>query len=189
MLAVPAFLCVQLTLLVSIQQVPDTIHKLGATTFVAAVTASTLSLLVPLLVRGLRDRATPIKRKSCLVIDNMSKLVNNPADAAVFLPRLLPGLDAVRKEVSNPECREVADRAHATLLRVGAKGKVSTPTVEDKAAEAKVDSPPCLCIDAENPVISTCCCLFCGNCVSQILDFVLWQVCFSDSGPFIKEMS
>lgn len=80
----------------STPQVPDTVHKLGATTFVAAVTASTLSLLVPLLVRGLRDRSTPIKRKACLVIDNMSKLVNNPADAAVFLPRLLPGLDAVR---------------------------------------------------------------------------------------------
>ena len=31
----------------AILQVPDTIHKLGATTFVAAVTASTLSLLVP----------------------------------------------------------------------------------------------------------------------------------------------
>lgn len=117
---------------------PDTIHKLGATTFVAAVTASTLSLLVPLLVRGLRDRSTPIKRKACLVIDNMSKLVNNPADAAVFLPRLQPGLDAVRKEVANPECREVADRAHATLLRVGAKGKVSTPSEQDKAVEAKV---------------------------------------------------
>ena len=119
-------------------QVPDTVHKLGATTFVAAVTASTLSLLVPLLVRGLRDRSTPIKRKACLVIDNMSKLVNNPADAAVFLPRLQPGLDAVRKEVANPECREVADRAHATLLRVGAKGKVSTPSEQDKAAESKV---------------------------------------------------
>ena len=124
-------------------QVPDTVHKLGATTFVAAVTASTLSLLVPLLVRGLRDRATPIKRKSCLVIDNMSKLVNNPADAAVFLPRLQPGLDAVRKEVANPECREVADRAHATLLRVGAKGKVSTQTEEEKVAESKVS----LCCD------------------------------------------
>ena len=70
----------------------------------------------------------------------MSKLVNNPADAAVFLPRLLPGLDAVRKEVANPECREVADKAHATLLRVGAKGQVTTMSEEDKAAEAKVIS-------------------------------------------------
>lgn len=97
---------------------------------------------MPLLVRGLRDRATPIKRKSALVIDNMSKLVNNPADAAVFLPRLLPGLEAVRTEVANPECREVADRAHATLLRVGAKGKVTEMSEEDKAQEQKVNSNP-----------------------------------------------
>ena len=40
--------------------------------------------------------------------------------------------------MANPECREVADKAHATLLRVGAKGKVTTQTDEEKAAEAKV---------------------------------------------------
>lgn len=68
----------------------------------------------------------------------MSKLVNNPADAAVFLPRLLPGLEAVSKEVANPECREVAERAHATLLRVGAKGKVNEMTEAEKAQEEKV---------------------------------------------------
>jgi elongation factor 3 len=118
-------------------KVPDTIHGLGATTFVQAVEAPTLSILVPLLVRGLRDRATPIKRKSALIIDNMSKLVDDPSDAAVFLPRLLPGLDHVRNEVANPECREVANRAHATLLRVGAQGKISVPTEEEVAAEAK----------------------------------------------------
>jgi elongation factor 3 len=55
----------------------------------------------------------------------------------VFLPRLLPGLDHVRNEVANPECREVANRAHATLLRVGAQGKISVPTEEEVAAEAK----------------------------------------------------
>ena len=94
-----------------------------------------------MLVRGLRDRATPIKRKSALFIDNMSKLVNNPADAAVFLPRLLPGLEAVSQEVASPECREVADRAHATLLRVGAKGKVSELSDAEKAQEEKVNHP------------------------------------------------
>lgn len=43
-----------------------------------------------------------------------------------------------RNEVANPECREVADKAHATLMRVGAKGKVAAPSDEEKAAEAKV---------------------------------------------------
>ena len=44
--------------------------------------------------------------------------------------------------MANPECREVADKAHATLLRVGAKGKVATQTDEEKAAEAKVPPVP-----------------------------------------------
>ena len=71
-------------------EVPETVHKLSATTFVQAVEAPALSIMVPLLVRGLRERQTAIKRKSAVIIDNMSKLVDNPADAAVFLPRLVP---------------------------------------------------------------------------------------------------
>jgi hypothetical protein len=44
--------------------VPDCVHKLAATTFVQAVEAPTLSIMVPLLVRGLRhDNTTAIKRK------------------------------------------------------------------------------------------------------------------------------
>jgi elongation factor 3 len=46
-----------------------------------------LSIMVPLLIRGLRSNETPIKRKTAIIIANMSKLVNNPADATVFLPR------------------------------------------------------------------------------------------------------
>ena len=68
-----------------------------------AVEAPTLSIMVPLLLRGLRERATAIKRKSCLIIDNMAKLVDNPHDAAVFLPRLLPGVEKV--------CARSLDRA------------------------------------------------------------------------------
>lgn len=70
-------------------EVAETVHKLSATTFVQAVEAPALSIMVPLLVRGLRERQTAIKRKSAVIIDNMSKLVDNPADAAVFLPRLV----------------------------------------------------------------------------------------------------
>jgi elongation factor 3 len=43
--------------------------------------------MVPLLIRGLRANETHIKRKTAVIISNMSKLVNNPADATVFLPR------------------------------------------------------------------------------------------------------
>lgn len=104
-------------------EVPDCIHKLGATTFVQAVEAPTLSMLVPVLIRGLRERSTPIRRKAAVIIDNMAKLVDNPLDAAVFLPRLLPGVETLHKEVADPECRAVAEKALATLASVSREGQ------------------------------------------------------------------
>ncbi len=50
-----------------------------------------MAMLVPLLVRGMAERQTAIKRKTAVITDNMAKLVDDPVDAAVFLPRLLPG--------------------------------------------------------------------------------------------------
>ena len=111
-------------------EVPDCVHKLGATTFVQNVEAPALSIMVPLLIRGLRERATAVKRKSALIIDNMAKLVDNPSDAAVFLPRLLPGLEKVSQEVPDPECRSVASKARDTLLKL----------VQDPAAAAPAEA-------------------------------------------------
>lgn len=51
-----------------------------------AVEAPTLSIMVPLLVRGLRhDNTTAIKRKASVIIENMAKLVDNPLDAGAHL--------------------------------------------------------------------------------------------------------
>jgi len=38
---------------------------------------------------------------------------------------LLPGVEDVAQNVADPECRSVASKAHATLLKVGADGKVT----------------------------------------------------------------
>ncbi|ORY91239.1 P-loop containing nucleoside triphosphate hydrolase protein [Syncephalastrum racemosum] len=115
------------------ENVPETIHLLGATTFVQEVDAATLSIMVPLLSRGLNERATPIKRKSALIIDNMSKLVDDPEVAAPFLPLLLPALDKVKEVVADPECRGVVEKALETLKRVG------TPQHEIYSKQEKAD--------------------------------------------------
>jgi len=57
------------------ENVPKTIHELGATTFVTDVHEPTLALMVPLLERGLAERETAIKRKAAVIVDNMCKLV------------------------------------------------------------------------------------------------------------------
>ena len=51
-----------------------------------------------------------------------AQLVENPNDAAVFLPRLLPGLEKVSQEVPDPECRTVAAKARDTLLKIMPEG-------------------------------------------------------------------
>ncbi|KAI8986458.1 P-loop containing nucleoside triphosphate hydrolase protein [Pilobolus umbonatus] len=119
------------------ENVPETIHLLGATTFVQEVDSATLSIMVPLLGRGLNERATSIKRKAALIIDNMSKLVDDPDVAAPFLPLLLPALEKVQDVVADPECRGVVQKALATLQRVGNPGKEVFTIVQK---QAKVES-------------------------------------------------
>ncbi|KAF9271093.1 translational elongation factor EF-1 alpha, partial [Mortierella antarctica] len=58
-------------------------------------------------------------RQTAVIIDNMCKLVENPAHAVQFLPKLLPGLDRMIEIGASPELRSVAERARATLVRVG----------------------------------------------------------------------
>jgi hypothetical protein len=66
-----------------------------------AIEAPALAIMVPLLIRGLRE-STPIQRKSCVIITNMSKLVTSPLDAAHFLPPLVPGAAVWRLSFLQP---------------------------------------------------------------------------------------
>lgn len=104
-------------------EVPETVHLLGATTFVSEVTMATLSIMAPLLSRGLAERDTAIKRKAAVIVDNMCKLVDDPQVVAPFLSTLLPALKANYSTIADPEARGVTQRALQTLRRVGAVGE------------------------------------------------------------------
>ncbi|KAL2847425.1 elongation factor [Aspergillus pseudoustus] len=99
--------------------VAETVHKLGATTFVSDVTSPTLAIMVPLLERGLDLRETAIKRKSAVIVDNMCKLVEDPQIVAPFLPKLMPKLEDNFANIAEPEVREKTQQALTTLQRVG----------------------------------------------------------------------
>ncbi|KAG8688541.1 translational elongation factor EF-1 alpha [Ceratobasidium sp. 423] len=101
-----------------VEEVPKTIQLLSATTFVSEVDAPTLSLMVPLLSRGLNERLTATKRKVAVIIDNMSKLVDNEFTVRPFVPKLLPGLIKIAEQVADPEARGVVAKAIATVRQV-----------------------------------------------------------------------
>ncbi|KAK4215347.1 elongation factor 3 [Rhypophila decipiens] len=101
------------------ENVPETVHLLGATTFVTEVQEPTLALMVPLLDRGLAERETAIKRKAAVIVDNMCKLVDDPNIVAPFLPKMMPGLQKNYENLADPEAREKTKQALDTITRVG----------------------------------------------------------------------
>jgi elongation factor 3 len=113
------------------EEVPECVFKLAATTFVQQVEAPTLAIMVPLLNRALGERKPQIQRQTTVIIDNMCKLVENPADAHQFLPVLMPGLDRIIEIAADPELRSVASNARATMIRVGGG---SSADIEDPEA-------------------------------------------------------
>ncbi|KAF9092471.1 translational elongation factor EF-1 alpha [Mortierella sp. AD031] len=121
------------------EEAPECIHQLASTTFVTTVEAPTLAIMNPLLIRGLAERSPAIQRQTAVIIDNMCKLVENPAHAHQFLPKLLPGLDRMIDIAASPELRGVAERARATLVRVGGGEKAHADSAVNIAYEVKPD--------------------------------------------------
>lgn len=117
------------------ENVPETIHLLGATTFVTDVHEPTLAIMVPLLERGLAERDTAIKRKSAVIVDNMCKLVEDPQIVAAFLPKLMPALTKNYENLADPEAREKTKQALETLKRVGAVKEDGTAPQVSTAGE------------------------------------------------------
>ena len=91
--------------------------ELMATTFVVPVDASTLAILCPVLARGLKEKLAINKRAACLVISNMSKLVERPEAVAPFGSLLVPELQKVCENVQFQEIRDEALKALANLTK------------------------------------------------------------------------
>lgn len=122
----------------SAQTLQKAIHALSQTTFVAIVTSPVLALLTPLLERSLNTPTTPQEtlRQTVVVVENLTKLVHDPAEARTFLPKLQPGVKGVKDRASLPEVRELATRALDVMEKAMsdenlASGAVSKITPED----------------------------------------------------------
>jgi elongation factor 3 len=116
-------------------EVPETVYKLAATTFVTTVEAPSLAIMAPILHRGLSEPAQAILRQCSVIIDNMCKLVEDPTHAEQFLPKLLPGLNRIIETAASPDLRDVATKAKNTLVRVG--GGKADIVVEESAVKTR----------------------------------------------------
>jgi|SaaInlStandDraft_6_1057023.scaffolds.fasta_scaffold08080_3 elongation factor 3 len=104
-------------------EINDLIHELASVVFIQSVTSSALAIVVPLLNRGLSASLTATRRQSAVIIENMSKLVDDPLDALPFLPKLLPTLIDAHDRMSNPEAASVLERSLDHLIKLNNKCK------------------------------------------------------------------
>ncbi|KAL3495505.1 P-loop containing nucleoside triphosphate hydrolase protein [Aspergillus germanicus] len=113
------------------QTLQKAIHALSQTTFVAIVTSPVLALLTPLLERSLNSPTTPQEtlRQTVVVVENLTKLVHDPAEARTFLPKLMPGVQGVKDRASLPEVRELATRAMDVMEKAMADKDVAAGSI------------------------------------------------------------
>jgi len=94
------------------------LEKVSATSFINDVDAPTLGLLLPILMRGMKDRRLLTKRMCAVIIFNMCKLVVDPRDAAHFYPVLQPVMERAVDDVYNDEVKEICHKAMEKLAEV-----------------------------------------------------------------------
>lgn len=93
------------------------VSELMCTTFVVPVDASTLAILCPVLARALKEKLAIHKRAACIVVSNMSKLVDSPASVAPFGSLLVPELQKVAANVQFEEIRDESLKALSNLTK------------------------------------------------------------------------
>lgn len=113
------------------------VEELMCTTFVATVDASTLSILCPILSRGLKEKNAIRKRSCCVVIENMSRLVDSPNAVAPFGPLLVPELKKVVENVQFEDIRDIALSALQALTRALGHSDIESAVASIMRAEAE----------------------------------------------------
>merc|ERR1719221_2597932 len=158
----------------------DVVEKLASVVFVQAVETPALAVTVPVVFRGLKDKKEPTKRKACVIIDNMVKLVPDPREVLPFLDLLLPALQKASDEISDPEARGVAERALSTLSR--AKETTEARSADPEAITAAIKDPVgenCRYDDITD-ITSYLTGVSCGLTTYRNFDKAVWAKVFSD---------
>ncbi|KAL9139447.1 elongation factor 3 [Amphidinium carterae] len=112
----------------SIDNTHKCVETLAGCIFVQNVETPALAVMLPVLSRGLNDKSEEVKR----IVDNMCKVVEDPAAVVPVLPRLEPLVKSATEKIADPEARSVAEKAMKTLLKA-AEGAETKPVSVDEA--------------------------------------------------------
>merc|ERR1719281_1623595 len=117
------------------KNVPECVEELAGCIFVQNVEAPAHAAITPVLVRGLNERSEQTKRRCCVIIDNMCKLIDDPREGTPLLAEVRQLTQKAADSISDPDCREIAEKACHSMDKLATCG----PFVEQdfKAAASK----------------------------------------------------
>jgi len=105
------------------------VKALAGCIFVQNVQAPALACMLPVLSRGLKDKSEEVQRMCCMIVDNMCKVVEDPAEVSPVMPWLKPLVEGAVEKISDPEARGVAEKAFQTLRKAAGEGSDSVKSV------------------------------------------------------------
>jgi len=157
----------------------DALDRLVATSFINEMDLSTMGLLVPILIKGMREKKVSVQRCVALVIGNLCKLVNDPRTAAEFYPILKPILERGYEEIAIEEVRNVCKTSLDTLQRVASEAsEISKDILSENELIAFIESQ----VDVANCKIllqhvgKMCY----GNVLGNVRNMDEWKECMVD---------
>ena len=92
------------------------LEALISTEFLHAIDAPSLSVIIPVVHRGLRDRLATTKRYAALISGNICTMVNDPRDFVPYLPTLIPDLKSTLIDPI-PDVRSISAKSLGSLTR------------------------------------------------------------------------
>ena len=157
----------------------DALDRLVATSFINEMDLSTMGLLVPILIKGMREKKVSVQRCAALVIGNLCKLVNDPRTAAEFYPILKPILERGYEEIAIEEVRNVCKTSLDTLQRVASEASEISKDIlsEDELIafiESQVDVANCKILLQH---VGKMCY---GNVLGNVRNMDEWKECMID---------
>jgi HEAT repeat protein len=92
------------------------LEHLRDTVFVHTVDVSALSLILPVVLRGMKERVGESKKHAARILGNLASLISNPRDLVPYMSTLLPELKALLVDPL-PEVRATAARSLGAIVR------------------------------------------------------------------------
>ncbi|KAL4137260.1 hypothetical protein PRIC2_000782 [Phytophthora ramorum] len=94
----------------------EALQQLQSTSFQHSIDAPSLALVMPIITRGLKDRAGDAKKKAALIVGSMCSMINDAKDLVPYMETVLPSLKTQLVDPI-PEVRAVAAKALGKLVK------------------------------------------------------------------------